>query len=81
MLLPIRSIAVSVAVLCFFAMGIIGSFGGLSPYTCCKRALLGATVAYLAAGVAVRAINAILTQAIIASQIKKREQTGDDKNE
>jgi len=80
MLLPVRSIAVSAAVFCFFAIGIIGSIGDLSPYTCCKRALWGATVAYLAAGVAVKAINAILTQAIIASQIKKREQPGDRKN-
>jgi hypothetical protein len=80
MLLPIRSIAVSTAVFCFFAIGIIGSFGGLSPYPCCKRALLGATVAYLTAGTAAKAINTILIQAMIASQIKKREQPGDRKN-
>jgi hypothetical protein len=78
MLLPIRSIAVSTAVLCFFGMGIIGAFGGLSPYVCCKRAILGATVGYLTAGIASKAINAILTQALIASQIKKREQPGDN---
>ena len=77
MLLPIRSIAVSAAVLCFFAIGIIGSFGGLSPYPCCKRAILGATVAYLTAGAASKAINAILTQAMIASQLRKRDQSGD----
>jgi hypothetical protein len=83
MLLPIRSIAVSAAVFCFFAIGIIGSVGGLSPYPCCRRAILGATVAYLTAGTAVKAINAILTQAMIASQVNqmtKREQPGDRKN-
>jgi hypothetical protein len=77
MLLPIRSIAVSAAVLGFFAIGIIGSCGGLSTYTCCQRAILGAIVAYLTAGTASKAINAILTGALIASQIKKREQPGD----
>lgn len=80
MLLRIRPIAVSAAVLCFFAIGIIGSFGGLSPYTCCKRAVLGATVGYLAAGAAVRAINAILTQAIIASEVRKQEHVGDSES-
>jgi len=85
MLLPTRSIAVSTAVFCFFAVGIIGSFGGLSPFTCCKRALLGAAVAYLAAGTAVKAVNAILVQAMIASQVdqmqvKKKDQPGDRKN-
>ncbi len=41
MLLQIRPMAVRCAVLCFFAIGIVGSLGGLSPYTCCKRAVLG----------------------------------------
>lgn len=79
-MLPIRSIAVSAAVLGFFIIGIVGSCSGLSPYTCCQRAILGATVAYLTAGAASKAINAILTQAIITSQVKKREQTGDSRN-
>ena len=74
--LQIRPIAVSTAVLCFFALGIVGSLGGLSPYTCCRRAVLGAAIGYLAAAVAVRAINAILTQAMIADRIRK-ENAGD----
>jgi len=77
MLLPVRSIAVSTGVLCFFAIGIIGSLGGLSPHVCCKRAVLGATVAYIAAGTAMRAVNAILVQAVIASQVKEMEKPGD----
>ena len=76
--LPIRPIAVSTAVLCFFAFGIVGSLGGLSPYTCCRRAVLGAAISYLVAAVAVRAINAILTQAMIADRIRK-ENAGDHK--
>ena len=73
-----RSVAVSTAVLCFFAIGIVGSLGGLSPYTCCKRAMLGAAITYLVTGAAVRAINAILTQAMITDHIRK-ENPGDNR--
>lgn len=70
-MLDARPIAVSTAVVCFFALSIAGSIGGLSPYVCCERALLGSAVAYLAARAGVRAVNAILTQAMIAGQINK----------
>jgi uncharacterized membrane protein YjjP (DUF1212 family) len=78
MLLHIRPMAVSCAVLGFFAIGIVGSLGGLSPYTSCKRAVLGAAIAYLVAGAAGRAVNAILTQAMIADRIRKGN-SGDNK--
>lgn len=77
MLLPVRSIGVSAGVLCFFAIGIIGSLGGLSPHVCCQRAVLGAGVAYLTATAAMRAVNAILVQAVIADQVKEMEKSGD----
>jgi len=70
-MLQVRSISISAAVLCFFAIGIIGSLYGVSPSTCSQRAILGAAAAYIAAGIAVRAINAILTQAMIESRINK----------
>lgn len=79
MLLPIRPIAVRCAVLCFFTIGIVGSLVGLSPYTCCQRAVLGAAIGYAVAGAAVRAVNAILTQAMIADRIQK-EDPGDNKD-
>jgi hypothetical protein len=79
--LQARPIAMRTAVIGFFALSIVGSIGGLAPYVCCKRALLGAAVAYGAGGVAVRAINAILTQAMITSQINKdKERSGDGKD-
>jgi len=80
-MLHARYIAVSTAVICFFGVGIIGSLGGLSPDVCCRRALLAALVAYVAAHGAVRAVTAILTHAMITSQIQKdREQVGDDQD-
>jgi len=69
--LQTRPIAISAAVLCFFAIGIVGSVGGVSPWTCCQRAVLGGAIAYVAAGAAVRAINAIVTQALITHQMHK----------
>jgi hypothetical protein len=79
MLLPTRPIAVSTAVLCFFAIGIIGTLGGLSPFTCSKRAVVGAAIIYVVTTVAVRAIGAILTQAMITDRIRK-EHAGDNKD-
>ncbi len=75
--LQTRPIAISAAVLCFFAIGIVGSVGGVSPGTCCQRAVLGAAIAYIVAGAAVRAINTIVTQALISHQMRK-ENPGDD---
>jgi hypothetical protein len=76
MLLQPKHIACSAAVVAFFALSIVGTAGGLSPDTCCKRALLGAVATYVAASIAVKAINTILTQAMIASQVDK-DNTGD----
>jgi hypothetical protein len=79
MLLQTRPIAVSAAVICFFFIGILGSVGGLSPYTCSKRALIGAAVTYITTKALVRAIEMILMQAMITSQINEDEETSDDR--
>ena len=72
--LNVRSIAVSIAVICFFTIAGIGWISGLSPFTCCKRALVGAAAAYIAGAWAVKAINAILMNAMITSQMKQRKE-------
>ena len=71
--LHVRSIAVSIAVICFFLLSLIGWISGLSPFICCKRALIGALLAYIAGTWAVRAINAILINAMITNQVKQQE--------
>jgi hypothetical protein len=79
--LNVRSIAVSFAVICFFGLSIIGWISGLAPFTCCKKALAGALIAYVAASLAVKAINAILINAMITKHIKKqKENTGGGKD-
>jgi hypothetical protein len=72
--LNVRSIAVSIAVICFFAIAGIGWISGLSPFTCCKRALVGAVAAYIAGAWAVKAINAILIDAMITSRMKQHKE-------
>ena len=74
--LRVRSIAVSIAVMCFFGISLIGWVSGLSPFTCCKRAIAGAVFAYIAAACAVKAINAILMNAMITSQMNRRKEKG-----
>jgi hypothetical protein len=64
---------VSIAVICFFGLSIVGWISGISPFTCCKRALLGAVLAYIAAALAVKAINAILISAMITNQMDQQE--------
>jgi hypothetical protein len=70
--LHVRSIAVKIAVMSFFSLSIIGWFSGLSPSTCCKRALTGTFIAYIAAGLCVKAINAILISAMITKQMNQQ---------
>ena len=72
--LHVRSIAVSIAVICFFGVSLIGWFSGLSPFICCKRALVGAVLAYIAGALAVKAINAILINAMITNQMKQQKE-------
>jgi hypothetical protein len=71
--LHVRSVAVSIAVTCFFGLSFVGWISGLSPFTCCKRALLGAVLAYIAGTWAVKAVNAILISAIIENQMDKQK--------
>ncbi len=71
--LNVRSVAISAAVIASFGISIAGSVYGLPPFTCCKRAIAGAVVAYIAAAFAVKAINAILINAMIKNHINRRK--------
>jgi hypothetical protein len=70
--LHVRPITVSIAVVCFFGLSLVGWLSGLSPYICCKRALAGAVLAYIAGSVALRAVNAILMDAMIKNQMRQK---------
>jgi len=75
MLLHTRSIAVNIAVVCFFALSLVGWASGLAPFVCCKRALIGAVLAYVAGVWAVKAINAVLVHAMITNQINQQSRS------
>ncbi len=75
MLIRIRPIAISAAVISFFGLSFVGLFNGLPPFTCCKRAFIGAVLVYLASALVVRIINAVLTSAIIESQVNARKES------
>ena len=72
--LDVRPIAIKIAVICFFALSLIGWANGISPLTCCKRAATGAVIAYITAVCAVKAVNAILTSAMITSRMNQQQQ-------
>ena len=73
-----RPIAISIAVFFFFGISIVGSLCGHTPFTCCKRALIAAVAAYILATLAVRAINAVIFNAIVAQQTKRQEEQNSD---
>lgn len=79
--LHVRSIAMTTAVMCFFIVSLIGWLSGFSPFTCCKRALIAAVVVYIIAALAVKAINVILINAMVNSQMSQlREQNSDSED-
>lgn len=69
-----RPIAVSIAVVSFFGVSFIAWLSGIDQFTCCKRAVVAAAFAYVAATLGVKAVNAILISAMIQSQIKQQEE-------
>ena len=73
--LPKRFIAFSSAIVGFFTLSLVGTAAGLGPYMCCKRAVFGSIVIYVAASIAVGIVNGVLTRAMIASQMSK-DKTG-----
>ncbi|MHC4636361.1 MAG: hypothetical protein ACYTBP_02070 [Planctomycetota bacterium] len=88
MLLNIRSFGISVAVACFFCVGVIGWIVGLSAFVCCKRAFVAAVVGYAAGVLIERVIYAIvldrlepkLQQEQDESQITDQQQEATESN-
>ena len=71
--LNVRSSAVSISVICFFFLSIVGWISGLSPFICCKRAMIGTAFVYVVVVFIVRVINKILLDAIINKQVEKEK--------
>lgn len=59
--------------MCLFIIAFVGSFTGLEPFVCCKRAVIGAIGAYIAAIVLVNIINSIMISAFVRSRMKQQQ--------
>ena len=70
----IKSKALSIAVLAFFAVAILSFFAGCTPDTCCGRALLGAAAAYCIAAWALRTISNIILDALTGTKQTNNQQ-------
>jgi hypothetical protein len=71
--LNVRSNAINISVISFFFLSIVGWISGLSPFICCKRAMIGAVLVYIVTIFIVRVINMILLDAIINKQVEKEK--------
>jgi hypothetical protein len=72
--LNVRQIAVSFAVISFFGIAFVAWFSGLAPFACSKRAITGALIAYLAAALAIKLINAILISAMVENEMQQQKE-------
>ncbi len=75
-----RSVAVTMAVICFFGVGFIAWFSGLSPFTCCRRAVIAAMSGGVAGALTVKAVNAILISAMANNRMKQQKEEAGDSN-
>ncbi len=72
-------VATSLAVVFFFGVSFICWASGLAPFTCCKRALISSAIVYIAAALAVKAVNSILISAMVEKELTQRKgRSGDD---
>ncbi len=71
--LDTRKISINIAVIFCFILSIIMLISGLPPFTCCKRAVIGAVIVYIITIIAVRLINLILIDAMVLKQMENNE--------
>lgn len=76
-----RSISVSVAVICFFAIAVVGWISDISMFTCCKRAIMAAIITYVVTVLAVKTINTILIDAMVKNQMNKQKEKTSDRGD
>jgi len=74
MIINSKTCSVQLAVIAFFVMACVGSLWGLSPLTCCKRALISALIIYGLCLCVVKILNKIILSALVRSQMSKQEE-------
>lgn len=71
--LQVKSISISISVACLFVLSFVGWFAGLEPFTCCKRAMMGAVITYIGTSIVINVINDILISALVESQMEQQQ--------
>lgn len=71
-----RNIAVSISVVSFFLLALVGWCSGLPVFVCSMRALAGAAVLYVIVKVAGRLILAVMVDAVIKSRSSDQAREG-----
>ncbi|MBN1796295.1 MAG: hypothetical protein JW804_06450 [Sedimentisphaerales bacterium] len=66
-----QQIALTASVLVFFLVSIIGTINDISPFVCCKRALIAMVVTYIVVVLVVKFINHLVINAMISRQVNK----------
>jgi hypothetical protein len=68
-----KVVCIRAAVLCFFAVGVIGWLSGLDPAVCCKRAAAAMLIGYTAAAAGVKFLNFILSFSPVKANHQEEE--------
>ena len=68
-----RRFAVSASVLTFFALAIVGTLCGVSPFVCSIRAVAGAIVVLIVAKIASRLIIGVMVDTIVKESSEKND--------
>jgi hypothetical protein len=81
MIIDSKHCSIQLAVTAFFVTTCVGSLCGLSPFTCCKRALISALIIYALCRCTVKVLNRIILSALVRSQMNKQEESVSASNE
>ncbi len=73
-----RPAAVKISVLAFFLVALIGQYNSVSPFACCKRAILAAILAYIVTTLFINALNFVLLNAMIDKEVDRQKDFRDD---
>ena len=74
MIINPKTCSIQLAVIAFFVMACVGGLCRLSPFTCCKRALMSALITYVLCRCVVKILNNIILSALVRSQMNKQEE-------
>ncbi len=76
-----RNLALTVSVVTFFAMALVGMASGQTVFSCAVRAICGAIVSYVAASMALKLAVDVMVKAVVESGEAPTEDSSEDSTE